>query len=215
LHVTSFQQSSSNAPVERLHSSLTEIYRIILEKRKTEKLSCDHEDIFFETLTTYNNSIHSTTKYTPFESILLTKLNIIPKFILSEEEIKSINEFISNQNVTIESDEHLYRLLALETYINDSYIIIHVKIPIFNTQMYSLTHIVPLPLNKTKFLIVPNHIVYDRNNEILCLEEKCPKIHRTYICEDARTHTTLVNVNCSGQCTVSKVSFITKQQHAM
>jgi len=109
--------------VERLHSSLTEIYRIILEKRKTEKLSCDHEDIFFETLTTYNNSIHSTTKYTPFESILLTKLNIIPKFILSEEEIKSINEFISNQNVTTESDEHLYRLLALETYINDSYII--------------------------------------------------------------------------------------------
>jgi len=62
--------------------------------------------------------------------------------------------------------------------------------------MYSLTHIVPLPLNKTKFLIVPNHIVYDRNNEILCLEEKCPKIHRTYICEGARTHITLVNVHC-------------------
>lgn len=84
------------------------------------------------------------------ESILLTKLNIIPKFILSEGIIKSINEFISNQNVTIVSNEHLYRLLALETYINDSYIIIHVKIPIFNTQMYSLTRIVPLPLKKTK-----------------------------------------------------------------
>jgi len=43
------------------------------------------------------------------ESILLTKLNIIPKFILSETEIESINKFISNQNIRIESEEHLYR----------------------------------------------------------------------------------------------------------
>jgi len=41
------------------------------------------------------------------ESILLTKLNLIPKFILSENEIKSINEFIIKQNVKIESDVHL------------------------------------------------------------------------------------------------------------
>jgi len=34
IHVTSFQQSSSNSPVERLHSSLTELYRIILNKKK-------------------------------------------------------------------------------------------------------------------------------------------------------------------------------------
>jgi len=40
------------------------------------------------------------------ESILLTKLNLIPKFILSENEIKSINEFIIKQNV--KSSRNLY-----------------------------------------------------------------------------------------------------------
>jgi len=95
LHFTSFQQSSSNSPVERLHSSLTEIYRIILNKRKTEKLSCDHEDIFFETLTTYNNSIHSTTKYTPFE-IFHGKPHLLTQGINPNNEhdyLQKLNEF--------------------------------------------------------------------------------------------------------------------------
>lgn len=46
--------------MEGLLSSITEIFRIILNKRKTEILNCDHEGIFFETLNTYNNSIYTT-----------------------------------------------------------------------------------------------------------------------------------------------------------
>jgi len=45
MHVTSFQQSSSNSLAERLYSSLTEIYRIIVEIRKAQKLDCTHEEI--------------------------------------------------------------------------------------------------------------------------------------------------------------------------
>lgn len=67
LHITSFQQSSSNAPIERLHSTLTELYRIITAKRKESKLPIDHDEIFSEALITYNNSVHSTTKLTPYE----------------------------------------------------------------------------------------------------------------------------------------------------
>lgn len=66
-HITSFQQTSSNSPIERLHSTLTEIYRIILKTRKKMNSSIEHDDILSETFITYNNSIHSTTKYTPFE----------------------------------------------------------------------------------------------------------------------------------------------------
>ena len=46
-----------------MHSTLTEIYRIIFDKNKTR----NHEDILHETLITYNNAIHSQTKLTPFE----------------------------------------------------------------------------------------------------------------------------------------------------
>lgn len=63
LHITSIHQSTSNSPVERLHSTLTEIYRIIHNRLKDR----DHEEILNETLITYNNSIHSSTKFTPFE----------------------------------------------------------------------------------------------------------------------------------------------------
>lgn len=67
LHITSFQQTSSNSPVERLHSTLTEIYRIILATLKEKKTQIDHDEILFDTIFTYNNAIHSATKYTPFE----------------------------------------------------------------------------------------------------------------------------------------------------
>lgn len=59
--------SSSNSPVERLHSTLTEIYRIILDTRKQQNLPKEHDEILTETLITYNNSIHSATKHTPYE----------------------------------------------------------------------------------------------------------------------------------------------------
>lgn len=66
-HITSFQQSSSNSPVERLHSTLTETYRIIAELKRKNKQTNKHEETLSETLLTYNNAIHSSTKYTPFE----------------------------------------------------------------------------------------------------------------------------------------------------
>lgn len=67
LHFTSFQQSSSNSPVERLHSTITEIYRLILLKRKEHNMPLEHEEILTEALITYNNAIHSSTGHTPYE----------------------------------------------------------------------------------------------------------------------------------------------------
>lgn len=54
-NVTSFQQSSSNFTVERFHSSLAEIYRLIFDKRKKENLPCVHEEMLWEALKTYNS----------------------------------------------------------------------------------------------------------------------------------------------------------------
>lgn len=66
-HVTSFQQSSSNSLVERLHSTITEVYRIIVEEKKRKKVQIDHEEVLAEVFITYNNAIHSATKLTPYE----------------------------------------------------------------------------------------------------------------------------------------------------
>lgn len=65
LHTTSAKNSTGNSPVERFHSTLTEIIRIIYNQNKSKPIS----EIMDEALITYNNSIHSTTKLTPFELI--------------------------------------------------------------------------------------------------------------------------------------------------
>ena len=65
LHITSSHNSNSNSPIERAHSTLLEILRVINEDANFKELSIEdkmHQAVFF-----YNNSIHSVTKYTPFE----------------------------------------------------------------------------------------------------------------------------------------------------
>lgn len=97
LHITSFQQTSSNSPVERLHSTLTEIYRIILSTRKEHKLTTEHEEMLNETLITYNNAIHSATKYTPYE-LFFGRPYIFLKTLDStgeHEYLTKLNEFLN------------------------------------------------------------------------------------------------------------------------
>lgn len=95
LHMTSFQQTSSNAPVERFHSTLTEIYRLITAKRKEMKLEIDHDEILSESLITYNNAIHSATKLTPFELFhgRTYKFDRDATFENEHDYLKKLNEF--------------------------------------------------------------------------------------------------------------------------
>lgn len=62
LHVTTPYNSTGNSPVERLHSTLKEICSIIRLKDKDKKLG----DVMNLAILSYNNSVHSTTKLTPF-----------------------------------------------------------------------------------------------------------------------------------------------------
>lgn len=62
-HYTSIRSSNSNSPVERFHSTLLETYRII----RMEFPGDTHKLLLSKSITTYNNAIHSVTKYTPFE----------------------------------------------------------------------------------------------------------------------------------------------------
>jgi len=64
-HLTSIKNSTGNSPVERLHSTLTEIIRIIQAQNKEKPIS----ETMDEAILTYNNSIHTATKLTPFEAI--------------------------------------------------------------------------------------------------------------------------------------------------
>lgn len=62
LHFASINSSNSNSTVERLHSTLAEHLRIIVNTEKTTT-----ECALFKALHAYNNSINSITKFAPFE----------------------------------------------------------------------------------------------------------------------------------------------------
>jgi len=95
LHTTSFQQSSSNSTVERLHSTITEIYRLINETRKKNKLESKHEEVLDEAFITYNNAIHSATKLTPQELFTGRTHNFLNtvSFNNEHEYLQKINAF--------------------------------------------------------------------------------------------------------------------------
>jgi len=95
LHTTSFQQSSSNSTVERLHSTITEIYRLINETRKKKKLESRHEEVLDEAFITYNNAIHSATKLTPQELFTGRTHNFLNSVSFNNEHeyLQKINAF--------------------------------------------------------------------------------------------------------------------------
>lgn len=114
LHLTASKSSNSNAPVERFHSTLLELLRILETDIKYQSLSVKSKleaAAFF-----YNNAIHATTKFTPFELFhgrkydqnLEPKLEILMKFqndlydkiapLLHSAKVKKIEKLNQNRN---------------------------------------------------------------------------------------------------------------------
>lgn len=113
------------------------------------------------------------------ETIILSKLNIISRFLLSPGELDIIELNLSKQNIKIQSIEKIYEMLNMQAYYNESNIIFNILIPNTSVEDYFLYHILPLPINKTKILITEPYILYNENST-LHHETLCPKIEGTY-----------------------------------
>lgn len=96
LHFTTPMNSTGNSPVERLHSTLIEIYRILRSDPKNEEIRNNPIDLMTEAIITYNNTIHSTTKMTPLElkNGHYTKLTIFPE----NNTNKTLDEYVKEHN---------------------------------------------------------------------------------------------------------------------
>lgn len=96
LHTTTPYNSSGNSPVERLHSTLKELFSIIHNKEPTRSM----EDVMSQAILSYNNSIHSLTKLTPFQ--LLTghyvnkRLNFVNEIDYLKQHVNAYEQLCNN-----------------------------------------------------------------------------------------------------------------------
>lgn len=116
------------------------------------------------------------------ETILMAKLNIISKFILSQTELNTIHNIINNQSLNIISQEHMYETLKLQAYYNASNIIFNIQIPILSPENYKIYHIIPLLINNSLEINVSPYLVYNEQ-KIQYLTELCPNVENTFLCE--------------------------------
>lgn len=95
IHYTTPYNPNSNSPVERLHSTLLEKYRALSKENIQDK---SPETIMNLTLLAYNNTIHSATRYTPFQ-IIKGNLEIKTAFELTDHHI--INDYLNKQAINM------------------------------------------------------------------------------------------------------------------
>lgn len=109
------------------------------------------------------------------EAVILSKLNIISKHILSKNELSYIYDSFKEQNVKLISDEHVYEMLKLQAYYNNSNIVFNIQIPIVSKENYSLFHVIPLPTPNNKIIFTKPFLIL---NPMLIqyFDEKCLRI---------------------------------------
>lgn len=117
------------------------------------------------------------------ESIQLAKLNIISKQILNPLELTYIFNNLEKNNITTTSFEEVYSLLELQAYYNHSKIIFNIKMPIPSQEIFSLHHLIPLPINKTHTIHLPKPYVLLSNLFMQYLDKPCLMINEVYYCK--------------------------------
>lgn len=96
LHFTTPGNSNSNSPVERLHSTLIELYRVL----KLKDSSLTPKELMQYSIIGYNSSIHSVTKQKPFD-IINARINDLDPFDLADKII--VNKYINDRKERLET----------------------------------------------------------------------------------------------------------------
>ena len=208
------QNSLNNELIERLknvtdhinqqHENIEKFLRnhLTLENNRIDKEENTLNDIQYINLINYNIDLLSNHISNIAESIVLAKLNVISKFILSHEELENISKNLPIETI---SNEQIYELLGLQAYYNDSNIIFNIKIPIISLEKSRFFHLIPLPINKTKEIITKPYITYNKNN-IRFYDEPCLNIEKQFFCHETENKEVNDESSCIGQTLQNKTA---------
>jgi len=115
---------------------------------------------------------------------LLAKLRIVPKFILAETELNRIIQFVESQRLKIGSNEQVYELINIQA-------------------QYQLYHVIPIPINGTHLLVIPNYVAINKY-KISFFNNQCSKVHETFICESEELGVDIKGKECLRKILMNK-----------
>ncbi|XP_055524027.1 uncharacterized protein LOC129717843 [Wyeomyia smithii] len=115
-------------------------------------------------------------------AILLTKLNIISKLILTPKEIDLIAQEISSQGLEIHNLDDTNNYLTTSTLYSESTLIISVNIPRLLPITYRKVSIEPLPILNHTAKLMHNEVLMN-SNQILAIVSKCQQNRKVTLCE--------------------------------
>jgi transposase InsO family protein len=152
LHFTTTQNSNSNSPVERVHSTL-------LEKIKTVRLQDRNKtpkDLMTTAILVYNQSVHSSTGFTPFS--------------LLYGPFENLNAHEIDLSVTIYESYNQKRKSELLPFCNELY----------NKQLNKETRVLE-KMNENKEALLPANELYFRRQSIRKADPSFDKVRITHV----------------------------------
>jgi len=102
---------------------------------------------------------------------------------------------LSIKNIYLQLDEHIYNIVIPSCFTFNTKLLFNVKIQIFDTKIYMFTHIVPLPLNISHFIISPEFLAH-ANNTLYQICESCLKVEQELFCQKVHMDMTTKNRRC-------------------
>ncbi|CAH1985114.1 unnamed protein product [Acanthoscelides obtectus] len=154
LHLGSTSNPSSIAPIERLHGTIGEKFRILRQTRKTDTTT----DLMTDVILNYNQSVHSTTKHTPFDLLYGSTEDPYSSHLKQILEKDKINEQIAHDS---------YNQLKKQTNkINEKRVS---KIPVLKSPIYIK---IPIRQTKDKPKYQKHTIFKQQGNQILIKDRK-------------------------------------------
>lgn len=166
---------------EQTQNSINPTINTILQIQQLNQINYN-----IDTLTQHLNNIA--------EAIVLAKLNIVSKLILSPLELTEIHHTLNN-TINVISTEHIYELLELYAYYNNTNIIFNIQIPVIANETFTFFHLIKTPINKTLEIISKDYVLHNKN-ELLFVEQKCKEIETIFFCKDLLKEKYEMNYNC-------------------
>lgn len=133
------------------------------------------------------------------ESLILAKLNIIPKQILQPDELSVIYSLFSNMSFDIKSDEIIYELLQMQAYYYGNQIIFNLKIPRVTSHILKHVHLIQIPFNEHETLSIQYPFISYNPETIFYFSSKCKLIENQYLCQRPNMSEPFKSSNCIGK----------------